>query len=361
MRNDEIVAHTSLRGIAACGVVLYHARLATGPTDWWAGEHLFLHAWLFVDMFFILSGFILGKKYSRGFVRGSLSGLAGESGRFWVKRAVRIYPNYFAWLLIAVLVQQVIRLHQGEPLQLDGEAGLSLLLHLALVQTVLGAPIIWNLPLWSITVEMFAYLAFPLLARLRRLGAWADLALIGGGLAVAAAISLSDTLDVVQGGESLLRGLAGFSIGLGLSGRSSPLAGRLARGGALSLAQIAAALATLAAICWDMEIVAVVGFVALVWTCSINQGALCRLLSLSVPHFLGRISFSLYLAHMPVLSLLLASVGRAERLTGLPLLSDWLWFSGLVLAISILAGTLSYNLLEKRCHAWRPFKVARAA
>ena len=54
----------ALRGICATMVVLYHIR----PTGWLTANPLATHAWLFVDFFFVLSGFVIAASY-----RGRLS------------------------------------------------------------------------------------------------------------------------------------------------------------------------------------------------------------------------------------------------------------------------------------------------
>ena len=67
MRCQEIVCHTSLRGLAALSVLLYHTHLFSGETGYYLADNLFRHAYLFVDMFFILSGYILFAKYGPSF------------------------------------------------------------------------------------------------------------------------------------------------------------------------------------------------------------------------------------------------------------------------------------------------------
>ena len=65
---QEIGALTGLRGVAACWVAMYHGhefgRLA-GP----AGV-LLRHGYLAVDVFFVLSGFVMGLSYAHMFAPG---------------------------------------------------------------------------------------------------------------------------------------------------------------------------------------------------------------------------------------------------------------------------------------------------
>ena len=226
-------------------------------------------------------------------------------------------------------------------------------MHLAMIQDLIGAPIQWNLPLWSIAVEMCAYLLFPFLARACATGRGGEILALCLGLAVLAGLSAWDTLDVVRGAPSLLRCLGGFVIGMALAGLQRPDQTIFRNRPLLSLLQISALAAALISVGLDWQICAVLSFTALVYLTSVNEGAVYRLLSLKGIHGLGLISFSLYLAHVPIIDLGAASLGRFEKLFGVPLLSDWALFSCVALAGSIAAGTLSYLWLER--HSQRLF------
>lgn len=64
-RTGEIYIHTALRGLAALSVVGYHAML--GATGKGYSDNLlqnfFLSSFMFVDLFFMLSGFIMNESY----------------------------------------------------------------------------------------------------------------------------------------------------------------------------------------------------------------------------------------------------------------------------------------------------------
>ena len=97
-RPQVIPALTSLRGIAAWWVVLYHFREYL-PSRWpeWLMA-LTAHGYLAVDLFFILSGFVLALNYAESF-RDSLAGAAG----FYRLRLARIYPLHFVMLTMFLL------------------------------------------------------------------------------------------------------------------------------------------------------------------------------------------------------------------------------------------------------------------
>jgi peptidoglycan/LPS O-acetylase OafA/YrhL len=144
----DMLSLTFLRFIAALGAVLFHV----GPHITWLGpgEHIVRHSNTGVSFFFVLSGFILAVVYTQRPLRHD---------DFFVARAARLLPLY--WLALAV------------PTALDTARGV-----LDPVEFVLSALLLqawWppaalalNLPGWSLSVEAFFYLCFPLL--MKRLG-----------------------------------------------------------------------------------------------------------------------------------------------------------------------------------------------
>lgn len=102
LRSDksEIVSHHSLRGLAAVLVVFYHMKDIShdrGSTiDSFTG--FFSYGYLWVDFFFILSGFILSYVYK---LRLSEITSANKGGvyKFYLARFARIYPLHLITLL----------------------------------------------------------------------------------------------------------------------------------------------------------------------------------------------------------------------------------------------------------------------
>ena len=97
---------TPLRGIAAVLVVLFHSQIFFYPlAGSWAGSFL-ARGWLWVDFFFVLSGFILCHVYGEAFRDGIRRPvyLAYLRARF-----ARVYPLHFItvfWVLVPVDICQ---------------------------------------------------------------------------------------------------------------------------------------------------------------------------------------------------------------------------------------------------------------
>jgi peptidoglycan/LPS O-acetylase OafA/YrhL len=128
----------------------------------------------------------------------------------------------------------------------------------------------------------------------------------------------------------------------------------------LSLMQLAAAVVAVAAIAWHADLVAVMGFAALVAVTAPDAGVVAAGLRSAPLHRLGQISFSLYLAHWPVLEAYLELAGGVDRRLGMTLLGDWLVMTMVVLVASVVAAELSYRLWETPTRMWLTARLARS-
>ena len=151
---------TSLRFFAALWVILY--------TYW---PHLAGHGeiglitkgYLGVDLFFILSGFILCHVYLDSFGEKGFANGFGYA-RFLNLRVARIYPLHFATLLATIAM---VALAQWRGLSLDANIANWQALPAQLTLTHawgLAPSASFNHPSWSISAEWLAYLAFPAFA-----------------------------------------------------------------------------------------------------------------------------------------------------------------------------------------------------
>jgi peptidoglycan/LPS O-acetylase OafA/YrhL len=151
----ELRALTSVRGIAAWWVVLYHLRGALAALHP-AVEAALAEGYLAVDFFFLLSGFVLALSHGERLRSGGMAVVPD----FLRRRIARIWPLHAVMLGFAVILLLVLRV--------SGRAApefplAELPAHLLLVQAWgFADPLRWNDPAWSISCELAAYLLFPL-------------------------------------------------------------------------------------------------------------------------------------------------------------------------------------------------------
>jgi peptidoglycan/LPS O-acetylase OafA/YrhL len=160
----EIKPLTGLRGIAALYVMMFHFFIGQRFTN--PVTTLLAHGYLAVDVFFVLSGFVMTLTYSRLFDHGHF---LSSYGKFLGRRIARVYPLYLVGTLCAFVL---IRNGLLDPPHL--KLSFAFLWNLLMVQA-------WGItesldgPGWSISTEWAAYLLYPiiLLSLVRnRLGRW---------------------------------------------------------------------------------------------------------------------------------------------------------------------------------------------
>lgn len=151
----------SLRGICAVLVCLFHFP-ANGPI---APSAFIRSSWLFVDFFFVLSGFVIAANYRTRLINGGF--LRG----FVILRFGRVYPLHLAMLVAFVAVELVgVALAgnglMGRPPFDAAHSVFGIFTNLTLTHPFgLEDTLTWNYPSWSIAVEFWTYLLFALLAR----------------------------------------------------------------------------------------------------------------------------------------------------------------------------------------------------
>lgn len=310
-RQQYFPALTALRGIAALCVVLFHYSVGSFPnlhlteTTFFVGK-----SYLFVDLFFALSGFILMHVYGRSFADGPSRATLGP---FLRARLARLYPLHLVLLGGFVLLELVKLAIDG--LGLDAFGGSHTLAALPGSLLLLNAAglydtITWNGPSWSISAEWIVGLAFPLLvpvvARLRPSGL---LLLYIATLAGFVLLSAGPQHDLdLTSDWGVPRCFLGFTGGMALY--------RVWQDGApawmaTDRAALAAAAGSILAMHLNMRGVFVMPLFGLLILClAQNTARVGRALSTRPMIFLGEISYAVYLAQI----LLLDSVHLGWRL-----------------------------------------------
>jgi peptidoglycan/LPS O-acetylase OafA/YrhL len=149
----------ALRIVAAAAVVVLH--YMEYAKDNAIAHVVFTHVQhfnLFVDLFFVISGFVIAKQY--------LERVGGPDDikRFLWRRIARIYPLHLLTLAFYLAIAAVLQLGlaRGEnparyPLS-------DLPAQLLMLHALIGERLTFNFPSWSLSAEMFCYLLFPFLA-----------------------------------------------------------------------------------------------------------------------------------------------------------------------------------------------------
>ena len=340
----EIKALTSLRGIAALMVVAQHFSATSQIHAATNIPSLVPHGYVAVDLFFVLSGFIMGYTYAGDFQARGIGAMPG----FLLKRVARIVPLNTAAVLAIVLLGV---LSGSDMFYRSSHLAFDVLCNLLLVQG-LGIGLNLNGPSWSISVECAAYLVFPLFLALAlsriRLVTIIVLLVCAGVLASVALQRPRLGLDVEGGTMALTRCFTEFYFGL--------VTFRVVRGGRChgwlrtdGLA-IAAAVWALGALALRVDLIAVMSFPLVIATLACNDSAVSRLLSRRPPYFLGEISFSIYLLHAPLRPMWLA-LGQAAHPAPLnaPLA---LAFAACGTALVIPVAWAGYVLVERPGRRW---------
>lgn len=191
---ETFPALNGLRFLAALAVVIFHyaPRVENYSRVPVFLRNLIEQAPCAVGFFFILSGFVLAHRHLQ-----SCKPTQSASDFYWA-RFVRLYPAYF----LAFLLFLPVALQRSASYSSYGFGGhhtfaLSAILSCLMLQSWTPLAQAWNGPSWSLSVEAFMYLAFPLigmrLARLSRF--WARAVLL-----VCWLIPCSTTLVYVAGG-----------------------------------------------------------------------------------------------------------------------------------------------------------------
>lgn len=359
----DVRALTGLRLVAALWVVLFHWQAIPQPEYAWLTDLLSpvgRAGYLGVELFFVISGFVITWSYLD--TLGPRLRLRA-SGRFLWARFCRVWPAYavvtvlFGWWLTSerarVGPDADIAFQTTQP---SLETG-SWVAQLLLVQQ-------WTEPFsdgisfvgaaWSVSAEMLAYLAFPLLAlllhRLRALPLW-----LLWVLAVACLVPVA--WQALQVGSPYfpwswaVRLGGGFVAGalVCLAVRRTPRTPFVAQ--VARLVSVVVLLELLVGLLWtdglegDRRAAVVVLFPVLVGALALSEGGPARVLSGPTAVLGGKASYSIYLVHVPLFEVYWVKQGQHEGIApGGP-------YNGAaapaIILAAVLAGYLLWRLLEE--------------
>jgi peptidoglycan/LPS O-acetylase OafA/YrhL len=180
-----------LRGTAAIGIVFYHAG---GRSDM---PFLLPRGYLSVDLFFVLSGFVLAHAYT-----GRLQTWLG-GGAFIIQRLIRLLPILLPGAVIGALIE-LGRPNIGSITERGVEIGFLSLLGTTAVPWPFSTPLEQTIfpingPVWSLFFEILANVIFIFVVKSRAMRAWALVLMTVGGAGIVASTIAFGTMDVGAG------------------------------------------------------------------------------------------------------------------------------------------------------------------
>ncbi|MBZ9759036.1 acyltransferase [Mesorhizobium sp. ESP6-5] len=371
---DRFRVLDSWRGICALLVALFHF-----PTASTVSQSSFIgSSYLFVDFFFVLSGFVIASSYA------DRLGRTQEVCRFALVRFGRIYPLHLV-MIAAFAAFELLRLvlpqlHGTGAAPFTGGFDLrSLAANLLLLQGVgFEDRLTWNAPSWSISAEFFAYLLFAGVVFVAGARAWIWLV----AAAVTAPLFLlgfsTHHMDVSYD-FGFIRCLYGFSLGALLAWfQHDSIAGArqvLAANGprmSWTVAEIVmvVVIALFVSLAGDNDagIAAPLVFALALFLFAHEGGWISALLRTPFMLTLGALSYSIYMVHIFVQARLINVAGLVERKLGLGLVGDIVLrgepatgfgagWTGTVAIVVMFAATIAvswatWRLVEMPAMAW---------
>lgn len=149
-----------LRGICAWWVVFYHSLSLMNDAVPMPVKAFIAHGYLAVDLFFLLSGFVIFLSYHAALSKNFPHSIR----KFYWNRFSRIYPLHFVMLGGYLLLFVAFTYLSSSRTPPSSYTWTSFIQSVFLVHMWFGSDLTWNVPSWSISSEWFVYLFFPLMA-----------------------------------------------------------------------------------------------------------------------------------------------------------------------------------------------------
>ena len=308
-RHERIDVINALRAFAAAFVAWGHFSAGQGRWLSWSGTY----GYTGVDLFFVISGFIIPYSLYRG------GYTLGNFGRFVLKRGIRLYPPYLISIPISIIGANLV-LRPLAPAAAIHVSARQLVYHFLFLNDIVGSPWV-NVVYWTLAIEwqwyLLAALCFGLLVSRNAFLRFCPVA-----AAMVSYFLIPNDRMIFHDLPIFLVGVFVFQHKMGIIGRKRMLA-------------------LLAVMLWAMR--GPTGWiVALI---SVATGLVIAFVSFRhrIADFLGDVSYSVYLLHLPV------GVGLISWLSHLlPFSGSYIGLLDCVgMAASIAAAAILYRWVEK--------------
>lgn len=307
--SERIAALAGARAFPPLFVVMYHFSEGHHYSGWKILDYFATRGYLWVEFFFVLSGFILTHAYWPR-LKDLLQGRGYLD--FLRARLIRLYPLHLFMLLLILAMVITFRALAAQvgyvsifdlPWHQDVSAK-GFVLSLFLVQAWHTMDrLTWNGLSWFVSVEFALCLLFPALLYLCHGRTWRGILLIAAGIAGLIALSFTSGhgLDITYD-WGVARGICDFIIGMGMAVLFRRLKPRdRAPEWVHSLLQVL--LLTLLAYVvthtgWShtrMDILTVLPLTMLIFALAFDRGILARTLQTRLPQRMGEWSYAVYL------------------------------------------------------------------
>lgn len=286
----------SFRGLAAVMIVLFHSQFYTDGTP----NTFIRNSYIFVDFFFVLSGFVMAYAYL-GKVSHGIS-----FSKFIVKRFARLYPLHLFTLLVWLpyIAVKTYLYQQGIGATDPGieNSPLTFIQNLLLLQGF-SVSTSWNYPSWSIGVEFYTYILFFIAvhfmtSHIRRFNA-----VIFVFIATTAYVMLIAVLDDVSMWKNIFRCVSEFFFGVTVYFLHYKYSMTISKEWVATLLETLLLILTVYLVTYmnpenGLQYFTVLVFMAIVYLFAIQDiGCISRLLKKEFFRHLGKISYSIYMTH----------------------------------------------------------------
>jgi peptidoglycan/LPS O-acetylase OafA/YrhL len=316
-------------------VVFYHSLGLMNDSVPGPVKSFIAHGYLAVDLFFLLSGFVIFLSY-----HVSLSKNFPHSvGKFYWNRFSRIYPLHLVMLGGYLMLFGAFNYLSSSHAAPESYTWRAFIQSMFLVHMWFGGDLTWNVPSWSISSEWFVYLFFPLMAfSLRRLrgGIAAHLlAIVLAAVVLHLIYSMSGLHSI--GADiphmALVRTMFEFLMGVFVGSLYVNHRDFLQRHATVALAAFVALCVLYASTSTPDYALIPIMFALLIAYLSVTSSWITAVLSTPVLVYLGEISYSTYMVHYLVYdSLKAAFVSNTQPINQL-----YVWMSfATVFVLSVL-------------------------
>jgi peptidoglycan/LPS O-acetylase OafA/YrhL len=355
--DDQFITNlTPMRGIAALLVVIFHFEIVLVLFLPREISRLFSKCYLMVDLFFIMSGFIIYHVYGEFFKQNIY---ITTFNKYMRARLARVYPLHIFTLILTIILVASQHFKWDEFFNLQ-----AIPTHLLMLQSFgIHSIYTWNVPAWSISAEFAAYIIFPVFVfvtnrfkTITPLVISALIIFIYWLLAFKFSKSNGNTgqynLDLTYD-YGYLRGIAGFLAGGIIYQLYLKKIFYFLKADAILVILSALLFACLHFGVTDLVFIPV--FLLLVLSAAYNTGRVRRFLGNRFLQWLGDISYSVYLMQFPLMLLVIALLPRLGISWKGPYslhLPYWQAAISCILFLAVLIGisALSYQYIE------RPFR-----